>query len=237
MKALPSIGWGRMPTQRSPRRGIILRAGDPVVTYVARNLEPYRGFHVFMRALELVQRINPRIHAVIIGGDGISYGAPPKNASNWRERMLREVKLDPARTHFLGNVPYAQYVRALQLSAVHVYLTYPFVLSWSMLEAMACGALIVGSDTAPVREVIRDGENGLIVPFFDGGEIARTVCRAMDDPAAFASIRGRARADTERYSRRASLEGYDALLCGVSAGPELGVESGVHARWRESSHR
>src|SRR5262249_48535318 len=128
--------------------------GDPVVTYVARNLEPYRGFHVFMRALQRIQRRHLRCHALIVGGDDVSYGRKPSDAAHWRERMLREVKLDAARTHFLGRVPYEHYLRVLQVSAAHVYLTYPFVLSWSMLEAMACGALLIGSDTAPVREVI-----------------------------------------------------------------------------------
>jgi glycosyltransferase involved in cell wall biosynthesis len=140
--------------------GIVLKAGDPVITYVARNLEPYRGFHIFMRALERIQRAHPGCHAIIIGGDDTSYGQKPKDAANWREKMLGEVRLDASRTHFMGKVPRANFLRALQVSAAHVYLTYPFVLSWSMLEAMACGALVIASDTAPVQEVIRDGENG-----------------------------------------------------------------------------
>ena len=198
-------------------RGHVLRAGDPVVTYVARHLEPYRGFHVFMRALERIQRLNPRAHAVIVGGDGVGYGRAPRDAPNWRERMLREVELDPARTHFLRRLPYAQYLQVLQVSAAHVYLTYPFVLSWSMLEAMACGALVVGSDTAPVREVLRHAENGLLVSFFDVQAIAETVCAALDAPAAFAGLRRQARADMARFSRQEGLAGYDALLCGEEA--------------------
>ena len=102
--------------------GTVLEAGDPVITYVARNLEPYRGFHIFMRALERVQKMHPHCHALIVGGDEVSYGQRPKDATNWREKMLAEVSLDPARTHFLGRVPYAEYVRVLQVSAVHVYL-------------------------------------------------------------------------------------------------------------------
>ena len=192
--------------------GTLLRSGDPVVTYVARNLEPYRGFHVFLRALEKIQRLNANAHAVIVGGDGVSYGAAPRDARTWRERLLREVKLDPARTHFLGRVPYDAYVRVLQTSAVHVYLTYPFVLSWSMLEAMACGALVVGSDTAPVREVLRDGENGLLTPFFDVDAMARRVCGALEQPGRFAAMRSRARLTAQEFSRDGGIAGYDALL-------------------------
>ena len=192
--------------------GAVLRRGDPVVTFVARNLEPYRGFHVFMRALQRIQRQHPKAHAVIVGGDGISYGSAPKDAPNWRERLLREVSIDPARTHFTGRLPYSQYLRVLQVSAAHVYLTYPFVLSWSMLEAMACGALVIGSDTAPVREVIRHGENGLLVPFFDARQLAETVGGALQASADLARLRARARRDAAFFSRRAGLAGYDALL-------------------------
>jgi glycosyltransferase involved in cell wall biosynthesis len=196
--------------------GAVLRSGDPVVTYVARHLEPYRGFHVFMRALERLQAANRKAHAVIIGGDGVSYGARPADAPNWRERLLREVRLDPTRTHFLGHVPYETYLRALQVSAAHVYLSYPFVLSWSLLEAMACGALVVGSDRAPVRDVVRDGANGRLVPFFEVSKLVDVLLAALDEPAAFAPHRERARRDMACYSVRAGLAGYDALLAGGS---------------------
>jgi glycosyltransferase involved in cell wall biosynthesis len=192
--------------------GAVLRRGDPVVTFVARNLEPYRGFHVFMRALQRIQRQHPKAHAVIVGGDGISYGSAPRDAPNWRERLLREVRIDPARTHFTGRLPYSQYLRVLQVAAAHVYLTYPFVLSWSMLEAMACGALVIGSDTAPVREVIRHGDNGLLVPFFDARQLAETVGGALQASADLARLRAQARHDAAFFSRRAGLAGYDALL-------------------------
>jgi len=193
--------------------GVTLKAGDPVVTYVARNLEPYRGFHVFMRALQRIQRRDPRCHALIVGGDEVSYGRRPNESAHWREHMLKEVKLDARRTHFLGRVPYEQYVRVLQVSAAHVYLTYPFVLSWSMLEAMACGALVIGSDTAPVREVIREGENGCLAGFFDVEGIAARVLQALEDPGTFAPLRERAGvAVARRYGQEAGLRGYDALL-------------------------
>lgn len=149
--------------------GEVLKANDPnkpVITYVARNLEPYRGFHTFMRALPAVQREHKNAHVLIVGGDDVSYGSRPKDAKSWKAKMLAEVgsQLDPTRTHFLGKVPYADYKRVLQVSSAHVYLTCPFVLSWSCLEAMATGCLMVASDTAPVREVLAHGQQGLLVP-------------------------------------------------------------------------
>jgi glycosyltransferase involved in cell wall biosynthesis/DNA-binding CsgD family transcriptional regulator len=192
--------------------GVVLKASDPVITYVARNLEPYRGFHVFMRALERIQRADPRCHALIVGGDEVSYGKRPQGAANWREKMLAEVKLDPARTHFMGRIPKAQYVRVLQLSAAHVYLTYPFVLSWSLLEAIACGAPIVASDTAPVREVIRDGRNGRLVNFFDVNAMAERVLDMLRACGEQVTLRRQAREDVQQYSRERGLAGYDGLL-------------------------
>ena len=192
--------------------GTVLRAGDPVVTYVARNLEPYRGFHVFIRVLERIQKEHGSAHALIVGGDGVSYGAAPRGAQTWRERLLREVNIDPARTHFLGRVPYATYLQVLQVSAAHVYLTYPFVLSWSMLEAMACGALVIGSDTAPVREVVDDGHNGLLAPFFDVEAICGKVCEALTQPNKFAPLRRHAILTAHDYSLEDGITGYDALL-------------------------
>lgn len=148
--------------------GQVLKAGDPVITYVARNLEPYRGFHQFMRALPAIQREHKTCHTVIVGGDDVSYGRKPEGANNWREKMLAEVgsRLDPTRTHFLGSVPYGTYRTVLQVSAAHAYLTYPFVLSWSMLEALATGCLVIGSDTSPVREVVKAGRSGLLFSMF-----------------------------------------------------------------------
>lgn len=193
--------------------GLTLQAGDPVLTYVARNLEPYRGFHSFMRALEVVQRKHPTCHALIVGGDGVSYGSHPADAANWRERMLREVRLDPARTHFLGKLPYPAYKQVLQVSAAHLYLTYPFVLSWSMLEAMASGCLVIGSRTAPVEEVIRHGENGLLVDFFDRHAIAERVLDALEGPVAYRSLRERAVSEVQaRYGRAHGLEAYRRLV-------------------------
>jgi glycosyltransferase involved in cell wall biosynthesis len=193
--------------------GAVLRAGDPVITYVARNLEPYRGFHSFMRALERIQQKHPSCHAIIVGGDDVSYGQKPKDAANWREKMLAQVKLDPSRTHILGKLPYDSYRKVLQVSAAHVYLTYPFVLSWSMLEAMASGCLIIGSRTAPVQEVIEDRVNGLLVDFFDHQDIADRVIEALESGQALDGLRERAIRDVrERYSLQQGEQAYRQLL-------------------------
>ena len=193
--------------------GQVLRAGDPVVTYVARNLEPYRGFHVFMRALEKIQQAHKACHAIIVGGDDVSYGSKPKDAANWREKMLAEVRLDPARTHFMGKVPYKTYTQVLQVSAAHVYLTYPFVLSWSALEAMSSGCLVIGSRTAPVQEVIEHGINGLLTDFFDLRELTDRVVEALVSPARFHPLRLAARQTVEqRFSLAAGESAYRALL-------------------------
>jgi glycosyltransferase involved in cell wall biosynthesis len=133
----------------------------------------------------------------------VSYGAPLPDGRTYRQQMLSELGdgLDWSRVHFLGRVPYQTFLKVLQVSRVHVYLTYPFVLSWSMLEAMAAGCLVVGSRTAPVEEVIRDGENGLLVDFFRPDEIAERVVAALESPAAFAPLREQA--------RRTVVEKYD----------------------------
>jgi glycosyltransferase involved in cell wall biosynthesis len=159
------------------------RLGDELVTYVARNLEPYRGFHAFMRALPRLQALRPKAHVVIVGGDGVSYGRRPPEGMTYRQIYCTEMadRVDWSRVHFAGKLPYRDYLRLLQVSAAHVYLTVPFVLSWSMLEAMAAGCVIVGSATAPVQEVITHGENGLLTDFFDPDAIARTVAQAIEE--------------------------------------------------------
>lgn len=192
--------------------GTTLRAGDPVVTYVARNLEPYRGFHVFLRALERLQKTHPHCHALIVGGDNVSYGPKPKNAANWRTHMLGQVALDAERTHFVGKLPYADYVRVLQISAAHVYLTYPFVLSWSLLEAMACGAPLVASDTPPVREVLRSGHNAKLAPFFDIAAIADGVTECLHATVKTKTTRRQAQSDAQRFRLDAGLAGYERVM-------------------------
>lgn len=192
--------------------GTTLHAGQPIVTYVARNLEPHRGFHQFMRALPIILREHPSCQVVVVGGDGISYGNPPTDAANWREKLLRENPVDLNRVHFLGKVPYATYQRVLQISAAHVYLTYPFVLSWSMLEAMACGCLLIGSRTAPVEEVLRDGENGLLVDFFAPSEVASRTLIALYKPQEMQPLRLAAGLNAMGYSSKRGVESFRRLL-------------------------
>jgi glycosyltransferase involved in cell wall biosynthesis len=179
-----------------PGSGRVLTRHDEVVTYVARNLEPYRGFHIFMRALPQLLERRKRLQVVIVGGDGVSYGAPPAPRSTFREMMLRELgaRLDLTRVHFVGLLDHHSYLNLLQLSSAHVYLTYPFVLSWSFIEAMACGCLIVGSATPPVLEILRDGKNGLAVDFFSTGKLADCIEGALEDPKRMQPLREAARA-------------------------------------------
>jgi len=174
---------------------LTLTAAQQVITFVNRNLEPYRGFHIFMRALPRILRDCPQAHVVLVGGDEISYGRMPEEGGNWREKMMKEVgaELDMTRVHFVGKVAYERYLSLLQISAAHVYLTYPFVLSWSMLEAMAAGCVLIASNTAPVAEVIRDGHDGLLVDFFDVQALAERVAEVVNKPENYASLRENAR--------------------------------------------
>ncbi|TAK42360.1 MAG: glycosyltransferase [Betaproteobacteria bacterium] len=182
--------------------GRTLRAGDEVLTFVNRNLEPYRGYHVFMRALPEILRRRPNAVALIVGGDGVSYGAAAPEGKTWKQIFFDEVKdrFDASRVRFLGRLPYADYLRVLQVSACHVYLTYPFVLGWSCIEALAAGGLVVGSRTPPVEEAIRHGENGLLVDFFDTAALASMVSDCLANPARYQALRAQARVGAvERY--------------------------------------
>lgn len=169
------------------KSGSSLSREDEVITFVNRNLEPYRGYHMFMRALPeiLTQRPNARI--LIVGGDGVSYGPVPPKGRSWKAIFAAQARAKMsdeqwARVHFLGSVPYSHFLTLLQLSSVHIYLTYPFVLSWSLIEAMSAGCAIVASDTPPVQEAIKNGENGVLVDFFSPKQLAEEVCRLLQDP-------------------------------------------------------
>lgn len=171
-------------------------SADEIVTFVARNLEPYRGFHTFMRALPAILARRTNAQALIVGGDEVSYGrTPPGGKRNYRETYLQEIqdRIDISRIHFLGRIPYPAFLNLLRISSIHIYLTYPFVLSWSMLEAMASGCLVLGSATPPVAEVIKHGENGLLTDFFDPAALADQAVSVLENPQAFRSIREQAR--------------------------------------------
>lgn len=188
--------------------GHVLETGQSIVTYVARNLEPYRGFHSFMRSIPFILAECPDAQIVIVGGDGVSYGSLPKGFANWRSKLLAELDIDLSKVHFTGKLPYETYRAVLQVSEVHVYLTYPFVMSWSLLEAMASECVVIGSDTAPVREVIVDGVNGLLVDFFDAEAIAGKVCRVLKNPSDFSLIGKSAKSTASRFDVKHGVRGY-----------------------------
>ncbi|MFM7483167.1 MAG: glycosyltransferase family 4 protein [Burkholderiaceae bacterium] len=160
---------------------------DEVITYVSRNLEPYRGLHVFMRALPALLKARPDAQIIVVGGDDVSYGSKPASGDSWRSVLTKEIEgsvsaTDWQRVHFVGKLPYPKFIALLQVSTVHIYLTYPFVLSWSLLEAMSVGAAIIASDTAPVSEVIQHGECGLLINFFDIEGLVTQTCQLLDNP-------------------------------------------------------
>lgn len=175
--------------------GKILTRADQVVTYVSRCLEPYRGFHVFMRALPRLLQGNKDVQIVIAGGDCVRYSPAPKGPGSYKDALLQELgpDLDLGRVHFVGNLSYPDYLSLLQVSSVHAYLTYPFVLSWSMLEAMAAGCVVLGSKTAPVMEVIEDGVNGFLVDFLDIEGITAKLAALLQDRTNLAHIGAAAR--------------------------------------------
>lgn len=207
------------------RDGMRFSEGDEVVTFINRNLEPMRGYHQFMRALPQILKQRPRAHVVIVGGDGVSYGSPAPAGTTYKQIYLNEVhsELDMSRVHFVSRVPYKVLLSLLRISAAHVYLTMPFVLSWSLLEAMSVGALVIGSDTAPVREVIEHDKNGLLVNYFDPKQIADTVCAVLENPKQYEHLRVAARQTVvQRYDfQTKTLPAYMALI----EGREINYES------------
>ncbi|MGH1445006.1 MAG: glycosyltransferase family 4 protein [Cognatishimia sp.] len=176
-----------------------LTRDDEIITFVNRNLEPYRGYHIFMRALPRLLKERPNARVLIVGGDGQSYGPAPTNGKTWKQTYIDEVRGQIStpnwnRVHFLGKIPYDQFMSLLQISRAHVYLTYPFVLSWSLLEAMSCGASIIASNTAPVREVITHNKTGRLVDFFDKDALVDQINDVLNDADARHSMGQTARA-------------------------------------------
>ena len=199
--------------------GTLLRAGDPVVTFVNRRLEPYRGCHTFLRAIPAIQERQPQARIVIVGDTkGVSYGSACPQGE-WKDVFLQEIegRYDPARVHFTERLPHDTLLKLFRLSAVHVYLTYPFVLSWSLLEALASGCAVVGSATAPVQEVIEDGHNGLLVDFLRPLDLAGAVADLLGRPEQRASLGEAARAIASGYGLARCLPRQLALIALVAS--------------------
>lgn len=188
-----------------PSIGLDLSHVDELVTYSTRGMEPYRGFPQFMEAVALIQQRRPNCHVVVVGDDRVAYGKKLPNGKTYKQLMLEKLPLDLSRLHFTGSLPYGQYLQVLQASSAHVYLTRPFVLSWSMLEAMSTGCLVIASNTAPVTEVIQDGKNGLLVDFFSPTEIADRVDEALSHPERLADLRTSARETVQKHYGLATL--------------------------------
>lgn len=189
--------------------GRILDRSTPVITFINRNFERLRGFHIFMRALPRFLDAVPEAQVIAIGSDRTGYGAPRSDGRTWREAMFGELgdRLDASRVHFVGRVEHERMIDILSIGAAHVYYTYPFVLSWSLVEAMACECLIVGSDTAPVRDAISNGADGMLNDFFDVDALSEAMIRAVREPEAFASMR--------QAARRTAIARFDRATVGV----------------------
>lgn len=173
--------------------GTALRAGDEVVLYIARNFEPYRGFPTFIKAAEILLKQRPNCHIVAIGADDVSYGKKAEGGKTYRQLLTADAQLPAERMHFIGTVPYADLMSWIQIAKAQIYLTMPFVLSWSMLESMACGAALVGSRTKPVEEVITHGANGLLADFFSAEDVAAKTIQLLESKDNNAALREAAR--------------------------------------------
>lgn len=205
-----------------PNSNLQLTYNDEVVTYATRGMEPYRGFPQFMEMAEKLLKKRPNVHIVIAGEDRICYGAKLAKGS-YKQIMLDKLDLDMSRVHFTGSLPYGEYKKLLQISSAHVYLTYPFVLSWSMLEAMSCGCCIVGSNTPPVEEVIKDGENGVLTDFFNIDELLNRVEYVLDNQEKAKYLRENARTTIiERYDLKKLLPRHIEIIKST-AKAEVGI--------------
>ncbi len=176
-----------------PSINLNLSEAKEIVTYVSRGMEPYRGFPQFMEAVSLLQKRRKKCHVVIVGEDRVAYGRKMHEGKTYKQAMLEKYAFDLSRLHFTGRLPYSQYLQVLQASSVHVYLTRPFVLSWSMMEAMSAGCLVIASNTPPVKEIIQDSINGMLVDFFSPVQIVDKIEDALDASEKMISIRKRAR--------------------------------------------
>lgn len=186
---------------------ITLTRENEVITYATRGMEPYRGFPQFMEAAAIIQKRRPNCHIVIAGEDRVCYGPKLPEGKTFKGVMLEKLDFDLSRIHFTGSLPYSEYVKLLQVSSVNIYLTYPFVLSWSMLETMSCGGLVLASGTPPVKEVIEDNFNGILFDFFKPQEIVDKVDEILENREKFDYLRINARKTiVENYDLRKMLQ-------------------------------
>lgn len=200
--------------------GRVIAPGTPVITHVNNKMEPLRGLHIFARALPRLQAEVPDAEVIVIGQESTSgYGGAAPDGLTWKEWAFRDLAVDPARTHFLGKVAHERMLAAMRLSTAHVYYSYPFVLSWSLSEALALGCYVVASDTPPLRDAIQDGVNGRLLPFADHEALATALVAACRDPGASAPLRAAARKTAEAmFSRAKGREAWFRLL------REMGLE-------------
>lgn len=197
--------------------GVDLTGATELVTYCSRGMEPYRGFPQFYEALPAILDARPGCHVLIVGEDRVCYSPKLPDNGSYVELMRSKVAVDDSRVHFTGPLPYGLYKQVLQASSAHVYLTWPFVLSWSLLEAMSCGCLVVASDTEPVREVVRHEENGLLTDFHSPEKIAESVVTALERQADLSHLRSNARQTVlDRYSLSKCLPGQLELLAATA---------------------
>lgn len=208
--------------------GRVIAPGTPVITHINNNMEPIRGLHIFARALPALLAAVPDAQVLVIGEDAVrGYGAMAPDGQTWRQYLFGplEARLDMSRVHFLGRVPHPTMLAALRLSTAHVYYTYPFVLSWSLSEAMASGCYIIGSDTPPLHDAIEDGVSGRLLPFFDVDALAAALIEACRNPADSAPMRAAAReAAVAKFDRKAGRKAWLELL------GEMGLQI-PGARW------
>ena len=217
-----------LPEAKVSFNGLTFGKGDPLVTYIARGMEPYRGFPQFIEAIARLQKMNSQVHTLVIGADRNAYGPKRKDGKSYKQAAIEENELDLSRIHFVGRKPLDFLRDALRVSAAHVYLTVPFVLSWSMMEAMSAGALIVASDTPPVREMIEHDRNGLLVPFHEPAALADTLAKTLANPNQFQPLRDAAR-DTilQNYELHEMTTRYERLIRAVAEGKDSRVLSAI----------
>ena len=207
------------PTELLLPNGAKLPDDAEIVTYVARNFEPYRGFEQVMRAIEILMQKHPKAHFLMIGGDDVSYGAKLSGGKTYRQKMLHELNLDNERIYWYGKVPYSQMINILKHSMAHIYMSVPFVLSWSFIEAMALGCPIVASDVSMLREVITDKHNALMVQFFKPEDIAEKTSILLNKPELRKKYSINARKTAlEKYSLDKLLPVYEKLIGDIANG-------------------